>query len=181
MTAQIPEILILDGTRHPMTFCPELPPDNSKLNFNIRHEKSADSRRWIARWIDDDGVEHAEAEEFCIFSTACWRRYRGTWEIKDARFHLVGLVGQIRLAKPGPVFADWFTGVLRVPLGDELLYVHMGFGTVYEQEMHVMVEHGIVKGRRVYDNRGKEHDEQMLGWGNLPGFENRFPGDRDFN
>ncbi len=116
-----------------------------------------------------------------IFSTACWRRYRGTWEIKNDRFYLNRLVGQVRLAKPGPLFADWFTGVLRVPLGEQILYVHMGFGSVYEQEMHVMVEHGIVKGRRVFDNREREHDEEFLARANLPGLENRFPGDRDFN
>jgi len=77
--------------------------------------------------------------------------------------------------------ADWFTGVLRIPRGAQLVYVHMGFGSVYEEEVHIHVERGRVTGTRVYDNRGKENDTYRLGNDNLPGRENRFPGDRDFN
>jgi hypothetical protein len=187
MTAQVCETLIVDGERHQMAFCPPLPPDPRHLILNVRHEYrrakdgSTDYDKCIATWIDAEGVEHVEEESPFIFSTACWRQYIGTWEIKDDRFYLVGLTGRIRLARPGPLFADWFTGVLRVRLGNEMVYVHMGFGSVYEQELHIMVERGLVKGRRVYDNRGSEHDEHRLGWENLPGGENRFPGDRDFN
>jgi len=37
-----------------------------------------------------------------------------------------------------------------------------------------------VTGRRVIDNRGKAFDAAALGWANLPGGENTFPGDGDF-
>lgn len=67
--------------------------------------------------------------------------------------------------------------MLRVPLGKQLQYVHMGFGTVYEKEVHIKIENGVVAGTRTIDNRGKKHDERELGWKNLPGGENRFPGD----
>src|SRR5215813_12434892 len=88
---------------------------------------------------------------------------------------------RLKLVGTKPLLADWFTGILRVPRCEMLAYVHMGFGSVYEQELHIHVERGRVTGTRVYDNRGKEIDTYRLGGCNLPGKEKRFPGDRDFN
>ncbi|MCX7010993.1 MAG: hypothetical protein NTW86_00215 [Candidatus Sumerlaeota bacterium] len=39
------------------------------------------------------------------------------------------------------------------------------------------VERGIVTKTRVIDNREKQFDTDALGWNNMPGGENRFPGD----
>jgi len=71
--------------------------------------------------------------------------------------------------------------VVLAPIIKLLAYVHMGFGSVYEEELHIHIERGRVTGTRVYDNRGKEIDTRRIGVDNLPGGENRFPGDRDFN
>ena len=60
-----------------------------------------------------------------------------------------------------------------------LQYVHMGFNTVYEKELHIRVENGIVTKTEVIDNRGKEHDRDMIGLSNLFGGENSFPYDDD--
>jgi hypothetical protein len=51
----------------------------------------------------------------------------------------------------------------------------MGFGSVYEQELHIKIENGEVVTTQVVDNRGKTHDAWEIGWRNLPGGENRFP------
>jgi hypothetical protein len=56
----------------------------------------------------------------------------------------------------------------------------MGFGSIFEQELHIKIENGVVVKWRVIDNRGKKFDERQLGWSNLPGGENRFPGDDEF-
>jgi hypothetical protein len=112
-----------------------------------------------------------------LFSTACWRLYQGTWEIKDGRFFLIGIRGRFKLRGEEPLLADWFSGVIRIPKGEELLYVHQGFETVYEQEVHVKIEKGIVVKSRIIDNRNKKHNEWELGDKNLPGRENRFPSD----
>jgi hypothetical protein len=90
---------------------------------------------------------------------------------------LVGLRGRFQLRNGTPVLADWFSGVLRVPKGERLQYVHMGYGSVYEQELHIKIDNGVVVKTRTIDNRGKKHDEWEIGWKNLPGGENRFPGD----
>jgi hypothetical protein len=159
MTAQVHEGLIFNGEQTSMAFCPPLPLDNPRI-VPDEHDKSGRDR-----------------SDFILSSTACWRRYQGTWEIRDGRFYLVDLRGQFRLTAGGPLFADWFTGVIRVPRGKLLQYVHMGFGSVYEEEVHVKIERGVVVASRTVDNRGKEHDEGQLGWDNLPGGENSFPGD----
>jgi len=79
-----------------------------------------------------------------IFSTGCCRAYIGTWSIVDNRFFLVRLEGKYRLVGDEPLFADWFSGVLRIPKGKLLEYVHFGFESVYEQELLIEIKKGIV-------------------------------------
>lgn len=159
MTAQIGERLILNGEATSMTFCPPLPKDHPRVYEPRPNETTSDK---------GDSI---------FGSTACWRGYQGAWEIKDGRFYLVDLRGRLRLRDGGPILADWFSGVLRVPKGEILQYVHMGFGSVFEQEVHIKIENGIVVAIRVIDNRERKHDKHEIGWNNLPGNENRFPGD----
>jgi len=158
MTAQVHENLILDGQETSMAFCPPLPENDSRV-VELKDDE-----------IDGGGI---------IFSTACWRQYVGTWEIKDNKFYLVNLEGRFKLAEKKPIFADWFTGTLRIPQGEILHYIHMGYGTVYEREMHIKIENGIVTKSKIVDNRNKDVDEYELEDKNLPGFENRFDGDDD--
>ncbi len=166
MTAQIGELLIYEGEETSMTFCPPFPEDHPRI------KTLQDDEAWAAA-----GSSGGEAD--FVFSTACWRGYIGKWEIKDRRLYLVHIVGQYQLEGDEPLFADWFSGVLRAPKGEMLEYVHMGFGSVFEQETHIKIENGIVTKTRTIDNRGKQHDENDLGWRNLPGMENHFPGDDD--
>lgn len=158
MTAQIHEALVLDGQPASMAFCPPLPVSHPRI-----------SEREVGQ--GDDPI---------LSSTGCWRRYQGSWEIRDNKLYLVGIKGRFVLSPGEPLFADWFTGTLRVPQGELVEYVHMGFGSVYAEELHIRVENGEVVGRRVVDNRGRDHDLQDLTWANLPGGENRFAGDDDW-
>lgn len=157
MTAQAHERLIFDGIRTSMAFCPPLPAGHPRIAV-LSNKELSQCRGPVS-------------------STACWRRYIGTWEIKEGRFYLVRLEGRYRLIGDEPLLADWFTGVLRIPRGELLQYVHMGFGSVFERELHIKVEQGIVVASRVVDNRGQPHDQWEIGGRNLPGMENRFPGD----
>jgi hypothetical protein len=129
-----------------MTFCPEIPDGHPRI-IEVQEED----------YSGDGGG-------FLLQTTACWRAYQGTWEIRNDRFYLVAVRGRYRLVADEPVFADWFTGVIRVPKGEMLQYVHMGFGSVFEQEVHTKIEKGHVVASRVVDNRGKPHDEWELGW-----------------
>ncbi len=159
MTAQIRERLILDGDETSMAFCPPLPKGHPHI-----YEPSPEEI------VSDES-------DFILGTTACWRGYQGVWEIKNGRFYLVDLRGRLRLRDSRPILADWFSGILRIPKGKMLQYVHMGFGSVFEQEVHIKIENGVVVTTRVIDNRGRKLDESEIGWRNLPGGENRFPGD----
>jgi hypothetical protein len=147
MTAQVGEKIIVDGQETWMAFCPPLPIGHPRL---------------VA--VGGDRPT----------STACWRGYVGTWELRQDRFYLVGVEGDFKLNGDEPIFADWFTGVLRIPKGKILMYVHMGFGSVYEEELHIRITRGVAVRKRLIDNRGKDSDRWVLGARNLPGGENYF-------
>lgn len=157
MTAQVGETLILDGEKTSMAFCPPLPEQHPSIIE-----------------LEDEDVEN---DNPLIGSTACWRGYIGTWEIKNGQFYLTGITGRYKMTDKNPILADWFSGVIRVPKGELLHYVHMGFGSIYEQEIHLKIEKGKVTQSKVIDNRNKEFDTTELGWRNLPNLENFFDGD----
>jgi hypothetical protein len=160
VSAQAHETLILDGRRLSMAFCPPLPEGHPRL---VRIDAGPHDQR--------SDLEHL------AYSTACWRRYVGTWEIQEGCFYLVAIVGSYALTGSGPLIADWFTGVLRVPHGKVLEHIHIGFASVYEFELHIRIEDGRVIDRRTISNRGTSVDRYRLGMANMPGFENGFEGD----
>ena len=41
-----------------------------------------------------------------------------------------------------PVFAEWYSGELRIPEGEMLRYVHGGYGTVHERDRLILIERG---------------------------------------
>jgi len=160
MTAQAHELLIIEGEKTSMAFCPLIPADHPNIQY-----------------LDNDAVRAEKDIPTIIFSTACWRQYIGTWELKDGKFYLVDVKGRIKKTSDEPIFADWVTTVLRITSGKLLHYVHMGFGSVYEFENHIKLENGVVIAERRIDNRTKDLSGRDLGWENLPGGENRFDGD----
>jgi hypothetical protein len=163
MTAQVHERLILEGKQTSMIFCPPIPKDHPQI---VELTEAEVDRR----------METGDISPF-IHSTACWRRYIGTWELRDGRLYLVQIEGQYYITGETPIFADWVTAVLRIPEGERIHYVHMGFGSVYEFEIHLKIEQGLVMEERRIDNRGKDVNPRQLGWDNLPGGENKFDGD----
>lgn len=163
MTAQFHENLILEGQPTSMAFCPPIPHDHPQIIRLSQEEIQA-------------GMESGEINHL-IHSTACWRAYIGTWELRDGKFYLIGINGIFKVKSEKPIFADWVTAVLRIPDGEMLHYVHMGFGSVYEFETHIKIENGVVVDERRIDNRNKDVNRWELGWKNLPGSENHFDGD----
>ena len=87
-------------------------------------------------------------------SSACWRGYIGTWEVRDKKLYLVDLFVSIGYEDdermdyifPGQqeVFAGWFSGRIRIPHGKLLKYVHMGYESIYEKELYLDFENGIL-------------------------------------
>lgn len=124
---------------------------------------------------------------FTPISTGNYRGYVGTWLIEDQRLYLTGIEAELcrtgwprrcrptslqalfpKLIKQGRVEATWFSGTLRVLRGKLLTYVHMGFASVFEEEIHLEVEQGRVIKRTVIDNRNKPHRHPLeLSWEEL--------------
>lgn len=136
MTAQIHETLIYEGEVTSMTTCPPLPSGHPRL---------------VAVATPD--ATRREGVPSILFSTGCWRRYLGTWEVKGGRLYLKEVAGLYELAGGGPLFAEWVSGWLVVPRGELLKYVHMGFESVYERELHLRFEAGVLTETREVDNR----------------------------
>lgn len=97
--------------------------------------------------------------------SANWRGYVATWKITGNTLYLVDLVEgtcgsnpkQIPLAKifsdgKSPIKATWYSGTLVIPRGKRLRYVHMGYRSVYEEDLLIQVEKGKVVGERVVKN-----------------------------
>ena len=106
------------------------------------------------------------------YSTALWRGYIGTWEIIDDRLYLIELHchleggNQATLADvfpgyPDRVFAHWYTGTLRIPKGERLKYVHMGYESTYEKDLLIDVERGVLQQRRLRENEIPKEDPQI--------------------
>jgi tetratricopeptide (TPR) repeat protein len=137
MTAQAHERLIYNGEDTSMACCPDLPRHHPRIVPADKGDLAKDER----------------AASMILYSTGCWRGYIGTWEIKEGRLYLIGTCGIYKVLGTGPIFADWFSGVLRIPRGGVLQYVHGDFLTVHEREVRVTLEQGIVVNTRVVDNR----------------------------
>ena len=152
--------ILINGEEHSMAFCPELP----QKHPGIRELKNEDTEL------------KKKAVPPIVFSTACWRGYIGTWKIEKDLFYLQDIVGRYELTQEEPILANWFTGVLRIPQGEILEYIHVGFGSVHEKELHIKIEKGKIIGEKVIDNSKKEFSPWDLTGKNFPGTENRFKG-----
>ena len=88
-----------------------------------------------------------------------------TWKIENDYLYLVKVVEGTCSAKAkeipislifpgqqGPIKATWFTGTIRIPQGEQLQYVHMGYGSIYEKELILRLENGKLIDESIIDN-----------------------------
>jgi len=109
--------------------------------------------------------------------TACWRGYIATWEVREEILYLVKVIeGTCNINAPEidvsgifgkklPIKATWFSGVLRIPRGKMLSYVHMGYGSVYEKELFLTFENGKLINEEIVDNtktKIKSEDDRTI-------------------
>lgn len=96
-------------------------------------------------------------------STALHRGYVGSWEIAGGRLYLLkltavlegGMDASLESVFPGfpeRVFAHWYSGTLRIPRGNRLRYVHGGYLSVYEKDVMLEIERGVIQRTWVRDN-----------------------------
>ena len=145
-TAQIPDALTVDGETVALYAQPLFP----------LLEARPDLKKKVDRYIGPR-------------CSASWSGLRASWEIRDEQLFLVRLEANpcsdpenVPLRKLGAargadrLFADWYSGQLRVPQGKEIEYVHMGFESRYERDLLITIEKGRVVHREVRENAPPE-------------------------
>jgi len=126
MTAQVHEKIRYLGKRMRLASCPDFPLDHPQIKM------LSDQDFWKGDCAD------------IIGSTACWREYIGSWSIRLGKLYLTNLEGRFRIEGNEAIFAVWFTGQLCIPRGRLLEYVHAGFNSVYEEDIILTLEEGLV-------------------------------------
>ncbi|MBM3249482.1 MAG: hypothetical protein FJZ09_01360 [Candidatus Omnitrophica bacterium] len=125
----------------------------------------------LESYFDENHPRPRDLFEFSC--TACWRGYVATWKVEDGFLYLVKVIeGTCDAGAPeipiksifpdreAPVKAVWYSGVIRIPQGELLEYVHMGYDSVYEKELLLTFEKGKLTGERLNDNRAdKDKDD----------------------
>ena len=99
---------------------------------------------------------------FIFKSTALVRGYIGTWKIKNKKLFLVTLVGFIEnndkvnlkylFPNKTEVFADWFSGDIRIPEGDLLQNINIGNASVFARDRVLNFNKGLLISETVKDN-----------------------------
>ena len=110
------------------------------------------------------GINPGFGQEWPLDCTALWRGYIGTWEVLGDRLYLVAIhklvlngtntnfLETVFPGYPDRVFAHWYSGTLRIPQGNTLKYVHMGYQSTYERDMLIDVERGVIGEVRIREN-----------------------------
>jgi hypothetical protein len=141
-TAQIPDIIMIDGVEYDLFTNP----------LEVLLERRPEIREKISKNIN---------EKKGIISTALWRGYIAKFVIKENKLFLEDLFIQIRgtekytteyLSIVNDIFetdtsrvCDFYTGVLLIPYGKMLEYVHMGYSSIYENYKIITILEGEVK------------------------------------
>ena len=104
---------------------------------------------------------------FIFKSTALVRGYIGTWKIKKKKLYLVSLIGFIEsnekvdleylFPNKTEVFANWFSGDIRIPQGKLLEKINLGYESVFEKDLIFTFNEGILISETVKDNTKSEN------------------------
>ncbi len=135
-TAQIPDRIVIDGRTAPLFTEP--------LEDAFRTHK----KLW------SNLMEHVSIGD----CSASRRGYRAIWEVRENALFLAAVhvnpcgggkllpLEKLFPGTTGPIKATWFSGTLRVPQGQQIEYVHMGYESRYER--YLLLE--IVKGELIH-------------------------------
>jgi len=114
---------------------------------------------WMAEEPLNQYLQNRNDILFFPTSTSCWRGYYGQWKITDNNLYLVGLKAYIEGNKevdlnylfPGQskVFANWYSGEIRIPQGNMLKYGRMCY---FEEYMLLKLNKGIITEEKFIDS-----------------------------
>ena len=112
---------------------------------------------------------------FSGISSACYRGYCATWKIENKNIYLLNIkspdylkgedtdridepISAMNKLFPGQteVFAYWIDGKLKIQSGEVLQFVNSGYESVYEKDIFLKFENGILVDEKVVINTPKE-------------------------
>ena len=117
-----------------------------------------------------------------VMSTGLWRGYVATFEVKDDQLYLKDIEIEISTKEKNNEYKyswksvlnevfpsqelikiDWLTGLLVLPEGKVVNYVHMGYASTYEHYVLLEFENGNLKGEKQfgYEEYEKFKDKQF--------------------
>lgn len=122
-------------------------------------------------------------------STACWRGYQALWKLEDDSLFLTKIQSCHRnegddlanLEKMfgdkfinGKVYAYWFTGLIVLPYGRLISYVHMGYGSTFSRYLLLEISKGQFQKALKLNNRQYERfkDKQFELFKKTPEYKN---------
>lgn len=138
MTAQVREIIVYE-----------------EQEYRMEEYPLADHIRKMGNEINYDNM-----------TSACWRGYIGDWEIILNKLYLTGLSNMtgsgykfsMKTLFPGQekVFAEWYSGELRIPRGEMIENNYRKHIYVYEEDLFLEIENGILINSRIINNTEKK-------------------------
>lgn len=92
------------------------------------------------------------------------------WTIQNNKLSLIGLVGKHSLKVEFPVVADWFSGVVMIPMSDEYYQSPLSVGSlrlfsaIYMKELYLSFEKGelVLKDCKEYVLTEKQVTEKLI-------------------
>ena len=124
----------------------------------------------LSSYLYDNKVEKL----FTAVNTACYRGYCAKWRIDNGKIYLIDIESppQIRSKKGNdsdePIstmqklfpeqceaFAHWVNGTLKIQSGELLEHIHMGYESIYETNIFLKFENGILIEEKTVDNTPK--------------------------
>ncbi len=108
---------------------------------------------------------------FFIRQTNCSRGYIGEWIIINNKLYCSQIKGTIENEKQIDInyffkteqekFANWFSGDLKIVKGNVIIY-NYGFDSIYEDEIILTINKGIVTDTKIINNRNKTKEELKM-------------------
>jgi len=99
-------------------------------------------------------------------SSGCWRGYVGTWEIENDRLFLIDFKGHTTdyvevsmdflFLNPKKVFAEWFTGEIKIPQGKSRVIAYGIYR--YEKYWYLEFNKGVLVGSREEEDKNFNKD-----------------------
>ncbi|HLM02269.1 MAG TPA: hypothetical protein VK400_14555 [Pyrinomonadaceae bacterium] len=161
-TGQAPDVLLYDGKvydlfSNPLEAFYKNEKDRPKFFSSPNGgSSSANWRGYVAYWEIEADSLNLKAIDSWLCEGKAWETAVGRGDCNKADVKKLFGNGYAQ----NKVFADWFSGELRIPDGKQLQYVHMGYGSVYERDILISVKQGKIIEKKIIDNTTQKPESE---------------------